>query len=236
MNKLRIRIASIESLADEFAREFTESADAAVAARGRAVIAVPGGSVAERFLPRLGRIDRRWDSVDIFWCDERAVPIDDPASNAGMAARLLAGTAAAGARTRPMPAYADDLAAAAERYAGQLRSVLGANGRLDLALLGLGEDGHVASLFPGHPALRERAATVAPIYDAPKPPARRMTLTLPVLAGAHLVILAAFGPGKATAVRDAVDPAGQSPAALVIRNASRVVLLVDPEAGLLLDR
>ena len=135
-----------------------------------------------------------------------------------------------------MPADAADPSAAADRYAAELHAPLGDNGRLDLALLGLGEDGHVASLFPGHPALSETTLAVMPIFDAPKRPPRRMTLTLPVLAGAGLVVVGAFGPAKAAAVRDAAHPEADTPAARVIRGASHAILMIDPSAASLLNR
>ena len=235
MGHPRLQVATPETLAETFAGEFAAAADQALARNGgRCVIAIPGGSVAERFLPRLAMVRRPWNVVDVFWCDERAVPAIDPASNAGLAARLLAGTPAAGAVRHLMPADASNLGAAAEQYAAELALALGEEGRLDLALLGVGEDGHVASLFPGHSALSETRKMVLPIFNSPKPPRRRMTLTLPVLVGARRVVVAAFGASKAEAIRDAVSGVGKTPVARIVANAERVVLLLDQGAASLL--
>lgn len=234
MGHPRLQVATPDALAEAFAAEFAAAADQALARAGRCVVAIPGGSVAEHFLPRLAMVRRSWQVVDLFWCDERAVPVTDPASNAGLAARLLAGTPAAAAVRHPMPADASNLGAAAEQYAVDLARALGQEGRLDLALVGVGEDGHVASLFPEHAALSETRKTVLPIFNSPKPPRRRMTLTLPVLVGARRIVVAAFGTAKAEAIRDAVSGAGTTPVARIVANAERVVLLLDQGAASLL--
>ena len=236
MGHPRLQVASPESLADAFAREFTATANEALARRGRCVVAIPGGSAAEHLLPRLAREPLPWEAVHVFWCDERAVPVADSLSNAGAAALFLAGTRAAGARFHPMPADGSNPAAAADQYAADLRQTTGDDWRLDLVLLGVGEDGHIASLFPGHPALSETRKSVLPIFDAPKSPPRRMTLTLPVLAGARLVVVAAFGAGKAEAIRDAVEGDAQTPVARILEQAGQVVLLLDEAAASLLGR
>src|SRR5207245_10301589 len=114
-----------------------------------------------------------------------------------------------------MKAEADDLDAAAAEYEGELRACFGAFPRFDLVLLGMGSDGHTASLFPGAPVLKERARWVAPVLDAPKPPPRRLTVTLPVLnAGQQLVFMVA-GRDKAPALREVLEgpaPPEQYPA------------------------
>jgi len=194
--------------------------DAAREARleGRPVsLAVPGGSVAESFFPRLASLDLDWDRVLVFFGDERAVAPDDPASNARLARDLWLDRAPIPlANVHRMRAEGEDLDAAARAYERVLLDVLGDPPRLDLALLGMGPDGHVCSLFPGHPALDETERYVLPVLDAPKPPPRRVTLTLLALARARTVVLAAFGAAKAEAVRSALDdPASTLPAARV---------------------
>jgi 6-phosphogluconolactonase len=131
-----------------------------------------------------------------------------------------------------MPAEAPDLERAAAAYADEMARVLGTPPRLDLVLLGVGPDGHVCSLFPRHPLLREERLWVAAVEDAPKPPRRRLTLTLPALKAAELVVVAALGRAKARAVRAALDDPGSSlPLALVTRQARRVLYLLDAEAA-----
>src|SRR4029453_18672555 len=119
----------------------------------------------------------------------------------------------------PIPPDDPDLAAAAASYAAELRAVLGEPPRLDVALLGMGPDGHVCSLFPRHPLLRERTRWVAEITDSPKPPPRRLTLTMPVLPGARAIWGGAFGKPKAAIIREAIqDPTSQLPVALAARS------------------
>ena len=102
-------------------------------------------------------------------------------------------------------------------------------------LLGVGPDGHVCSLFAGHPVLAVRDRAVAAVEDSPKPPPRRLTLTLPVVTGADQVAVVALGRGKAEVIRAAVeDPGSPLPVALVAREARRTLFLLDPEAASLL--
>src|SRR5262249_18355181 len=116
--------------------------------------------------------------------------------------------------------------------ASALEQLLGRPPRLDFVLLGVGPDGHVCSLFPGHPLLAEERRWVAAIDDSPKPPPRRLTLTLPVLAAAELVVVAALGEGKAEVVRESVEePASRLPLALVTRGSRRMLFLLDPGAA-----
>jgi 6-phosphogluconolactonase len=188
--------------------------------------------VAEAFAARLARLPVDWSRVELFWVDERAVPVDDPRSNFGLARRLgLEETGAPPARLHPMSGAAADLAAAAASYEEELRSVLGDPPRLDVVLLGVGEDGHVASLFPGHPLLAEQQLLAAAVYDAPRPPPRRLTLTLPTLLAAGLVVVAAFGEAKAEAMAAAFDDGSPLPVARVAQGAQRVLVLLDGEAA-----
>jgi 6-phosphogluconolactonase len=137
-----------------------------------------------------------------------------------------------------MKAEEPDLAQAAADYARELAEVAGSPPRLDLVLLGVGPDGHVCSLFAGHPVLALRDRAVAVVEDSPKPPPRRLTLTLPVVAGAELVVVVALGRAKAEIVREAIeDPSSRLPVGMVARQARRSTFLLDPEAaGLLRGR
>lgn len=227
------RIGDAPALAAHLIAEIRSRAADAARERRSFTMAVSGGSVATTFFPTWtadGVID--WTSTHVFWADERAVPPTDPESNYGVARSLWLDPAGAPeARVHRMPADQPDLNQAARDYADTIARVVGPARVLDLVLLGIGPDGHVASLFPGHPLLRETEHAVAAVTDSPKPPPRRMTLTLPVLAAARTVVIAAFGEGKADIVRAAVsDPASQLPAALVAR-AARGMWLLDAGAG-----
>jgi 6-phosphogluconolactonase len=131
-----------------------------------------------------------------------------------------------------MEADAADLDRAAASYADTMVRLLGSPPRLDFLLLGVGPDGHVASLFPDHPLLQEQARWVAAVTDSPKPPPRRLTLTLPALEAADRVVVTAFGKAKAGVVHDALEKAGSElPVALLARSARSMVFLVDFEAA-----
>jgi 6-phosphogluconolactonase len=221
------------ALAEALAVRFEGEARSAVAARGLVALGLSGGSVGATFFPRLARASVDWSRAEFFWCDERALPPTDPESNFGLAERLWLEPAGVPAgRIHRMEADAPDPARAAEAYAETLARILGAPPRLDVVLLGVGPDGHVCSLFPGHPLLQERERSVVFVADSPKPPPGRLTLTLPVVEAAGLVVLAAFGRSKASVVREALhDPRSNLPVALALRGARRVLVLVDEGAA-----
>jgi 6-phosphogluconolactonase len=220
-------------LAARAAAILQREARSAFSARTRFAVALPGGSVAAAFFPTLASAGVDWRRTDFFWADERAVPEDDPESNFGLARRLWLGAAGVPAsRLHRMVADAEDLEAAAGGYSRDLAAVVGEPPRLDLALLGLGGDGHVCSLFPGHPLLEERRLWVAAVRDSPKPPARRLTLTLPTLEAARLVVVAAFGEEKAEAVRRTLAASEPGlPLFRLVRGVAPLMFLLDPAAA-----
>lgn len=222
-----------ERLARTFVRRVEILAAEGVAARGRFSLLLTGGSVAETFLPALADATVYWPSVDVFWGDERAVPPEHADSNYGLVRRLLLDRVPLDpGRVHRMRGEAADFVAAAAEYEAELKNVLGDPPALDVALLGVGPDGHVCSLFEGHPALRESTRLVVPIGDSPKPPPRRITLTLSALRHARLLVVAAWGAGKAEVVRQVrYAPASTLPAALAMRAATRALLLVDAPAA-----
>lgn len=220
-------------LAERLAERFAAEAAEAIAARGSFSFALTGGSLGPAFFPRLARVPLDWSRTDAFWGDERAVPPTSPDSNYRLARELwLEPAAVPAARVHRMEGEANDLAAAAAAYADELEQLLGSPPRLDLALLGVGADGHVCSLFPGHPLLREDRRWAAALEDAPKPPPGRLTLTLPTLAAARLVVVVALGAAKAPAVREALERRGSTlPLALLTARARRVLFLLDGAAA-----
>lgn len=230
MTRPEVVVDTVPVLARIFVERAEGTARRALGERGRFSLVLPGGSVAEAFLPVLAEADLHWARADVFWGDERAVPADHPDSNHGLAHKLL--LARATPRVHRMAGEARDLAAAAAAYEREMQAALGDPPRLDLVLLGVGPDGHVCALFPGHPALGETSRWVVAIEDSPKPPPARMTLTLTALALAETLVVAAFGAGKAEAVGQALrDPGSTLPVALAARRAARVLFLLDPEAA-----
>jgi 6-phosphogluconolactonase len=225
-----------ESLAGALVSRVEAAAREALSLRGRFTLALPGGSVAATFFPALSRASVDWTRTDFFWGDERAVPPDDPDSNYGVARSLWLGPAGVPeARIHRMVGEAANLEREADAHAKVLETIAGSPPRLDLVLLGVGPDGHVCSLFEGHPVLAERSRWVAAVEDSPKPPPRRLTLTMPVLTGAAAVIVVALGDGKAQIVRSAIeDPRSPLPVAILAREARRTLFVLDPEAARLL--
>jgi 6-phosphogluconolactonase len=224
-------------LAERLAAEFEAEGRRALAARGRFTVAIPGGSVAVHFFPRLAQIPFNWSAADFFWVDERAVPPSHPESNYGIASRLwLAPASVPAACIHRMNAEAASGERAAQEYATELKRLTGVPPRLDFVVLGIGPDGHVASLFPHHAVLGDQTQLVAFLNDAPLPPRQRMTLTLPVLSGAERVVLAALGQPKAFALREALErPDSSLPVAIVTRKARRPLFLMDPAAASLIS-
>lgn len=205
----------------------------AQSARGAAHVSLAGGTTPRRAYELLPA--RLVDAAHVDWWfgDERCVPPDDPESNYRLVAEsLLADTAIPPERVHrvhgedPPPgaasAYAEELALAVPAGEGGVPV-------LDVAVLGLGEDGHTASLFPGDPALEVTDALVVPVV-AVKPPPNRITLTLPVLRSAREVIILATGAGKRDAVsRVLAGPDPATPASLLAD--ADVTLVVDGEAS-----
>ncbi len=196
----------------EAARRVAAAIAEADAALGSARWAIPGGSALAAVGPaRRGLKPAVWSRVRLTWVDERCVAHHDPASNIGAAYRQ-------GLLERSLPP-AEELAlfltdetpeAARSRVEAGLRERFG--GGLDVVLLGLGEDGHVASLFPGHPALGADSL-VEIVLDSPKPPPARLTLTLPLLTTARATVILAVGEAKRAALLRLVRGDGGTPAA-----------------------
>jgi len=188
-------------------------------------LALSGGRIARPFYEAIvsGSRARKVSphQVEFFFADERAVPLNDPESNYRLAHESLFEPLAIQQTTVHAIDASKDAAAAAERAEGELRRVTaakpGAMPVLDLVILGMGEDGHVASLFPGAPAaaVTTRAAYVA--VRGPKPPPQRVTLTYGCLAAARQVWVLVSGPSKAGALRVSLAPASITPLGRVLQ-------------------
>jgi 6-phosphogluconolactonase len=231
-------VGRLDTLLDRLADDFRAEAERATDRRGFFAVALPGGSVAVHGFSALAALPLHWDQVHFFWVDERAVPPSDPESNYGVAhTEWLEPARVPMQSIHRMSADGPDLASAAVAYGEDLTRVLGHPARLDFVLLGVGPDGHVASLFPGHSALSDERRMVVPVVDAPKPPARRLTLTLPVLAGAERVVVMAMGESKAGAMQESIErPDSLLPVALMLQRAKRSLVLVDEPAASLMGR
>jgi 6-phosphogluconolactonase len=211
---------------------------AAVDRRGRCSLLLSGGSTPRASYERLAsqsRDDLPWPQVHLFWGDERFVASSDPRSNARMAREALVDhVAVPPGNVHPIPTDLPSADAAALRYEDTLRAHFpDSRPAFDLVLLGLGEDAHTASIFPGSPALVEPARWVMAVA-APVDPRVRVTLTMPVLTSAAQVYVLVSGAGKAQALRRALDPASDPvryPAAALRSAGDRVVWWADRAAA-----
>jgi len=226
------------------ARLVTRLVDAQ-AATGSASLVLTGGGIGTAVLAELAAAPARdavdWRRLDIWWGDERFLPGGDPERNeAGAEQALLRHLDTGAGRVHRMPGTdgpdGPDPEAAAARYAAELRAAArpedhGPVPGFDVLLLGIGPEGHVASLFPGMPALYDDRSVVA-VRGAPKPPPTRLTLTLPAIRCAREVWVLAAGPEKAGAVRLALSDVGpvQVPAAGA-RGRLRTLFLLDRAAA-----
>lgn len=207
----------IAALSDALARRIAESAGRALAERPRFSFVLTGGSMLGALYERLSRFppsELAWRNVHLFWGDDRFVPPGHPDSNFRLARETLLDRAAIPpANVHAIPTTEASPAAAAAAYEREIRAFLADGPGFDLVLLGIGEDGHVASLFPGSRQLEERDKWVVGVTDSPKPPPQRVTLTLPAINSAGEVHFLAAGPAKADAIRGALKgpelPAGR---------------------------
>jgi 6-phosphogluconolactonase len=221
--------AAASHAAGEIARALRE----ALERRGVAHLSLAGGATPRRAYELLAGLVEDWSAVELWYGDERCVGPEDPESNHQLVAgSLLAGISAPpGLEHRILGELGPDAAAAAyatllrERVPAEEDGVASGLPTLDLALLGLGEDGHTASLFPGHPEVQnDSGALCLPVRDAPKPPPERVTLSLPVLRAARGCLLLVTGAGKAEALAAVLTgPDPRVPASLLTSERLHVV-------------
>jgi len=228
------------TLVAALAERLETAAREAIAARGQFLVALSGGHTPEALYQLLAGPDWRdrfdWVRFHVFFGDERAVAPDDARSNYRSARLgLLEKVPIPAQQVHRWLSEADDLDIAAREYAAQLAAH---GGRLDVTLLGLGEDGHIASLFPGSAQLRERTqSAVATDVSPTEPHLKRLTLTLPALCASREVWFLAVGAGKSEPVRASF----QEPVDSEVRPSQGIVLgsgvplwFLDAAAGKLL--
>ncbi len=210
--------STLQELSHAAAAHVAQLSAEAVANRGRFIVALSGGSLPKILGPALAAEAIDWPAWHVCWADERCVPSSHPDSNYIVAKEYLFDHVPIPPGqiynpdtslnpTQTAAAYQSTLAHLFNRQAPGKASNLHPSTlppsplpRFDLILLGLGEDGHTASLFPGHPLLHETGRWVAAIVDSPKPPPQRITLTLPVINNARAVVFITAGAGKAGAL------------------------------------
>lgn len=239
-------VPDAEAIARAAARMFVEWAWQAISQDSRFCVALSGGHTPKLFYQALASTEFRsqvdWGRVEIFWGDERPVPPESNESNYGLARReLLIRVPIPGGNVHRMEAERANIGRAAQDYEANLRQLLSLDGRgfprFHLILLGLGPEGHTASIFPGQRGIRETSRWVStPLV--PKISSKRMTLTLPVLNAAHRVLFMVSGADKAEALYAVL--AGTSdpplPAQLVtVPEGERTILCDEAAAKLVLE-
>lgn len=233
MPKIELKhFGSALELAGQCAAEFSSWATRSAAPVS---VAVSGGRIAKEFFSVVARLAReRGHSlahVHFFWADERCVPPTDAESNYRIATELLFQPLGLPAASIHRLRGEDEPEAAARAAEAELRRIAPANGAgqpvLDLVLLGMGEDGHVASLFPGESEAVMDSPAVYRAVTASKPPPRRITLGYAAIAAAREVWVMASGAGKEAALRESLSPVGQTPLARILRARNRTRIFSD---------
>lgn len=231
-----------DALATTVARCLQAHLEQARAAGRHAEIGLTGGSMGSATMAAWVQTQAACaadlSDVALWWGDERYLPAGDPdrndtqADEAGLA-RL--GLPESAVHRVPGPDSSDDLADAAARYAATIRSA--GRGGFEVLMLGVGPDGHVASLFPGHPAQQTSDAITVAVHGSPKPPPERVSLTFEAMERSHEVWFLVTGGDKAEAVRDGVEGAPpEVSSAAQVRGTARTVWFLDEEAASLLRR
>lgn len=217
------------AVAREAARFLVEAGSRAIAARGRFSLALSGGSTPWQMLELLEAGDLPWEQVDIFQVDERVAPAGSDERNlTHLESSLVARVPIPSAQVHAMPVESEELERAARDYATRLAARTGEPATLDVVHLGMGADGHTASLVPGDSVLDVTAADVA-VTAAPYQGQRRMTLTFPALNRARTVLWLLTGAGKAEMLRRLRDGDESIPAGRVSRE--RALVFADRAAA-----
>jgi len=221
-------LADADSVARAAASMIAEKARSGVAARGRFIMAVSGGQTPWMMLRALSNQDMPWEKVHVVQVDERVAPAGHPDRNlTHLRDSLLTHAPLPMDHIYAMPVEASDLAAAAAQYAARLQEIAGSPPVLDLVHLGLGSDGHTASLIPGDPVINVAEADVAltGIYQG----SRRMTLTYPILNRSRCILWLVTGSEKAGMLARLRDGDLSIPAGLVHRE--QAIVLADRAAA-----
>ena len=221
-------LADADAVAREAANVIAAQAQASVAVRGRFVIAISGGQTPWMMLRALSTQDVPWNKVHLFQVDERIAPAGHPDRNlTHLRASLMEHAPLSGEHIYAMPVEASDLEAAAARYALALQEIAGSPPVLDLVHLGLGPDGHTASLVPGDSVLEatDRDVALTGSYQG----RRRMTLTFPILNRSRFILWLVTGSGKSDMLSRLRAGDRSIPAGLVRRD--HALVLADRAAG-----
>jgi len=235
-----ISFASNAELGEALSEFILKTQKEALGKKGHFSVALSGGSLPKQLGGLIGNPAIRWDRWHVYYADERVVPLDHEDSNHKLCMDVLFSKVDIPPENihHIDPSLLDDLEELADSYERQLISEFASKDSarfpvFDLILLGLGPDGHTASLFPGHPLLVEEDRWVAYLDDSPKPPPKRITLTYPVINHASKVAFVATGESKQTVLAEIMDdPAKNSlPASRVQPAHGQLYWFVDDAAS-----
>ncbi|KAM3727277.1 putative 6-phosphogluconolactonase [Dirofilaria immitis] len=228
-----IVVENFANLDDKFGLYVKEILIKSIAERNSAKIAFSGGSMPTLIAPLLASLENiDWSKVRIFVVDERMVPLNDIESNTGAYMKILPSNI-----SQSFIHYGpvDSTAECAKNYEEQIHNFTTDIDEgwpvFDLLLLGIGPDGHTCSLFPGHPVLKEDVKWVAAVEDSPKPPSKRITLTLPVINHARYVAFISTGKKKGELIKEIISGQNSNfPAAMVKPKSGNISWFMDNEA------
>ena len=241
MNNKKILIfENSDRIAESVIRQWAEIANDAVRHRGVFTVALSGGSTPVQLYKELSRTDLKWDKTHIFIVDERFVPIDHSDSNYRMINEtLLSRIDIPEQNIHPVPTEKDSPDESAISYEHEMVSFLNLSSlsvpEFDLVLLGLGDDGHTASLFPGSSALTEKDHFAVSVTPQNKSGHERITITFPVINSSRNIIFLVTGSNKAEVVKDVLENENCNlPSASVRPYKGKLFFLLDRQAGALL--
>lgn len=222
-----------EEVAKELCGLIEKLSNEAITARGHFSIGLSGGSMAKFVCGGLPAITTGWAKWKLFFCDERLVPFTDPDSTYNIYRAGLVGSTPLTEEQFVTINPDLEVKAAADDYEKKVRAIFPDVDwpTFDLLLLGMGPDGHTASLFPGHAALGESQAWVVSVSDSPKPPPCRVTLTFPVINHANCCVFAMAGQGKADMVKRVLGDGEDLPCGRVKPSPGQLVWILDEAAA-----
>jgi 6-phosphogluconolactonase len=232
-------LSDLEAMSRRAVSIFVGASMSSIAAKKRFAVAISGGSTPRRFYTLLGSETYRdqvaWQHVHFFWADERCVPKDDEASNFRTAFDTILSKIALRDKNIHRIKGEEAPDKAARDYEEEIIRFFGGSERpgFDLIILGMGEDGHTASLFPGSKSLEETVRLAIPVY-LEKPGKNRVTLTLPVLNNADQILFLIAGPSKAAVLSEIFGDGEKKkwfPAGLIRPDHGNMIWLIDHEAA-----
>uniref|UniRef100_A0A182JML0 6-phosphogluconolactonase n=1 Tax=Anopheles atroparvus TaxID=41427 RepID=A0A182JML0_ANOAO len=231
-----------DAICDEVLGLLEKFANETLAKQDRFRLGVSGGSLADILCEGMSELRSDFSKWQIFFCDERVVPATDKESTWGIFKRQLLECHDNVPESIFFPVNCTlDVAEAATDYERTIRKAFGLEKSIempsfDLLILGIGPDGHTASLFPGHPLLKEEKKLIAPIDNSPKPPPKRVTMTLPLINNAKVCLFGAQGRGKAEMLKRIVAERDTSlPATLVDPPNGELIFVACDEAASLIE-